>query len=75
MDAARAQRNTKQTTLAHNPLKGEILAPSGTFGGGGISEGIMRAYDYSARQDFEWRYDSPAYFWATRDGVRGVDFP
>ena len=64
-------------SVADTPLQGgQVLAPSGPFGGStGISELTMRRYDYGFTTGFNWVYDQPAYFWATRDGVRGVDLP
>ena len=59
------------------PLEpGQILSPSGDFAGGSSnSEAVMRAYQIGSPQGFTWSFDKPAYFWATRNGVRGVDIP
>ncbi|MCE2653836.1 MAG: type II secretion system GspH family protein [Planctomycetaceae bacterium] len=49
-----------------------LLPPSGTWNPG-ASE--MDGYlEYGQPQGFSWRYNEPAYFWATRDGIRGRDF-
>ncbi len=79
MDGSASNADMSEITSASvdNPplMGGDILSPSGTFGSGGVSEAVMRGYDYSSLQGFKWEYDGPAYFWATRDGVRGADLP
>jgi len=32
-------------------------------------------YLYGAKQGFTWEYGNPAFFWATRNGMRGRDLP
>ncbi len=55
---------------ATDPQK--LMAPSGTWNPG---EGEMAGYlEYGNPQGFQWTYNGPAYFWATRDGIRGRDF-
>lgn len=46
--------------------------PSGLWNPG---EGEMAGYlEYGAPQGFTWDYTKPAYFFATRNGIRGFDF-
>lgn len=47
-----------------------IPAPSGTWNPT-IAE--MNRYEYGQPQGFSWTFNFPAYFWATRDGIRGRD--
>ncbi len=55
---------------ATDPTK--LKAPAGTWNPG---EGEMAGYlEYGTPQGFRWTYNGPAYFWATRDGIRGRDF-
>lgn len=50
----------------------KLRPPSGTWNPG-ASE--MDGYlEYGAPQGFNWKYNGPAYFWGTRDGLRGRDF-
>ncbi|CAN5769060.1 hypothetical protein BH11PLA1_BH11PLA1_04390 [soil metagenome] len=50
----------------------KLRAPSGTWSPG---EGEMATnFEYGSPQGFNWTYGGPAYFWATRDGIRGRDF-
>jgi prepilin-type N-terminal cleavage/methylation domain-containing protein len=49
-----------------------IPYPSGLWNPG---EGEMSGYlEYGLREGFSWTYGNPAYFWATRNGIRGWDF-
>jgi len=49
----------------------KLRAPSGTWN---PAEGEMAGYlEYGIPQGFRWTYNLPAYFWATRDGIRGRD--
>jgi prepilin-type N-terminal cleavage/methylation domain-containing protein len=49
-----------------------LKPPSGLFDYG---EGVMaNAYEYGRPQGFTWEYNRPAYFWFTRNGIRGRDF-
>ncbi|MFI4897296.1 MAG: prepilin-type N-terminal cleavage/methylation domain-containing protein [Phycisphaerales bacterium JB059] len=46
--------------------------PSGLWNPG---EGVMSGRQaYGAREGFDWDYSQPAYFWRTRNGVKGRDF-
>jgi prepilin-type N-terminal cleavage/methylation domain-containing protein len=48
-----------------------IPAPSGTWN---PTAGEMDGYlEYGRPQGFTWTFNFPAYFWATRDGLRGRD--
>ncbi|MBX3408529.1 MAG: prepilin-type N-terminal cleavage/methylation domain-containing protein [Phycisphaeraceae bacterium] len=49
-----------------------LLHPSGTWNPG-ESEMSGQYMQYGRTQGFVWTYGSPAFFWATRDGVRGRD--
>lgn len=54
-----------------------LLAPSGTwFDTAAQGETEMTRFDYGIGNGFDWSqgYCQPAYFWATRFGVRGRDF-
>ncbi|MGD9688751.1 MAG: type II secretion system protein [Phycisphaerales bacterium] len=49
-----------------------LRPPSGLWNPG---ESDMAGYlEYGRPQGFVWTYGGPAYFWATRDGLRGRDF-
>ncbi len=55
------------------PEPGKLRPPSGTWNPG---DGEMNGYlEYGPNQGFFWTYNLPAYFWATRDGIRGRDIP
>lgn len=50
----------------------KLKPPSGTWNPGATE---MNGYlEYGTPQGFTWTYGGPAYFWATRDGIRGRDF-
>jgi len=50
----------------------KLKTPSGTWApGAGEMDGYL---EYGRPQGFNWTFSGPAYFWATRDGVRGRDF-
>ena len=51
---------------------GRIDAPSGLWSPG---DQEMNNIWYGPSQGFSWVYDQPAYFWATRHGIRGRDLP
>ena len=52
---------------------GKLDVPTGVWNPG---EGEMATnYEYGAPQGFTWTYGKPAYFWRTRNGVRGRDVP
>jgi len=54
-----------------------LLAPSGNwFDSAAQGETEMTRFDYGVGNGFDWSqgYCQPAYFWATRFGVRGRDF-
>jgi prepilin-type N-terminal cleavage/methylation domain-containing protein len=52
---------------------GMLPAPSGTWNPG---DGEMNGYlEYGRPQGFFWTFGQPAYFWATRQGIRGRDLP
>jgi prepilin-type N-terminal cleavage/methylation domain-containing protein len=61
------------TALPSTPDPTKIPSPSGTWD---PTEAVIGGpyYEYGANQGFFWTYGYPAYFWATRDGVRGRDF-
>lgn len=49
-----------------------LKPPSGNFDYG---DALMDSeYEYAARQGFFWTFNKPAYFWFTRNGIRGRDF-
>ncbi|MFN0132822.1 MAG: prepilin-type N-terminal cleavage/methylation domain-containing protein [Phycisphaerales bacterium] len=50
-----------------------LKPPSGNFDYG---DGLMGGseYEYGSPQGFLWTYNKPAYFWFTRNGIRGRDF-
>jgi type II secretory pathway pseudopilin PulG len=52
---------------------GSLAAPSGTWSPAEME--MSRFMKYGADQGFEWKYGNPAFFWATRDGIRGRDLP
>lgn len=49
-----------------------LRAPSGTWSPRDAE--MDGGYMYGPRQGFRWTYNNPAFFWATRDGIRGRDF-
>jgi prepilin-type N-terminal cleavage/methylation domain-containing protein len=55
------------------PEPNMLKSPSGVWN---PTEAIMSggSYEYGAAQGFSWEYGRAAYFWATRDGIRGRDF-
>jgi prepilin-type N-terminal cleavage/methylation domain-containing protein len=62
------------TTIAGEGL----LYPSGTFGNGIFSNALMNFFYRGnfanmSQWGFNWEYNDPAYFWATRNGIRGID--
>ncbi len=61
--------NTAAPTDRSDPSR--LLHPSGFWNPG---EGEMQSQMlYGRAQGFTWDYSRPAYFWATRDGIRGRD--
>ncbi len=64
-----------KTATTDTPQPGELPQPAGKFGDNALSELVMRNYFYDSTHGFQWKYDQPAYFWATRDGIRGRDLP
>ncbi|MBY0261972.1 MAG: prepilin-type N-terminal cleavage/methylation domain-containing protein [Phycisphaerales bacterium] len=52
---------------------GVLQIPSGRFEPGEAELGTR--FEYGAAQGFSWTYGLPAYFWRTRDGIRGRDLP
>ncbi len=60
------------TDPGQNPPSNKLASPSGTWDPG---NGEMNGYlEYGPNQGFNWTYGNPAYFFATRNGVRGRDF-
>jgi prepilin-type N-terminal cleavage/methylation domain-containing protein len=50
----------------------KLRPPSGLFDYG---DAVMQnGYEYGPREGFQWTYGKPAYFWLTRNGIRGRDF-
>jgi len=50
----------------------KLKPPSGTWNPGATE---MDGYlEFGRPQGFTWTYGQPAYFWATREGIRGRDF-
>lgn len=49
-----------------------LRAPSGLWSPGETE--MSNRYLYGGREGFSWQYGNPAFFWATRDGIRGRDF-
>ncbi len=49
----------------------KLRPPSGNWDPGATE---MANFAYGLNQGFTWTYGQPAYFWATRDGIRGRDF-
>ena len=60
--------DTAVSTTDPNRLK----PPSGTWNPGEAE--MSNALEYGQREGFTWTYNQPAYFFATRDGIRGRDF-
>jgi prepilin-type N-terminal cleavage/methylation domain-containing protein len=50
-----------------------LLMPSGRWDPGEAEMGTR--FQYGQAQGFNWVYNQPAYFWRTRDGIRGRDLP
>lgn len=50
----------------------KLKTPSGTWNP--TETEMATNFEYGAPQGFTWTYNNPAYFWATRDGIRGRDF-
>ncbi|MBC7773572.1 MAG: type II secretion system protein [Pyrinomonadaceae bacterium] len=66
-----AALQVKMSTIIRATTDMQIPAPSGTWNPGA---GEMNGYlEYGQPQGFTWTYNLPAYFWATRDGLRGRD--
>lgn len=58
---------------AVNPTGGQLPTPSGAWNPG---DGEMNGYlEYGPNQGFFWTYGNPAFFFATRNGIRGQDLP
>ena len=62
----------KMSTIINATANNLIPAPSGTWN---PTDAEMDRYEYGRPQGFTWSYNFPAYFWATRDGIRGRDLP
>jgi len=52
---------------------GLIPAPAGRWNPGNAE--MDGYYEYGRPQGFSWTFNNPAYFWATRLGLRGRDLP
>jgi len=50
----------------------KLRAPSGLWNP--TETEMDNRFLYGARQGFTWKYGDPAFFWGTRDGIRGRDF-
>ena len=63
----------QDTAPPSTPDPTKLPAPSGLWN---PTEPVIGGpyYEYGANQGFTWTYGNPAYFWATRDGIRGRDF-
>jgi prepilin-type N-terminal cleavage/methylation domain-containing protein len=61
---------TNDSSAAPGP--GQILTPAGNFDYG---DAMMTGseYLYGSQQGFYWTFNKPAYFWFTRNGIRGRD--
>lgn len=58
-------------TTGTDPNK--LKLPSGNFDyGDAVMTGSQ--YEYGSNQGFFWTFNKPAYFWFTRNGIRGRDF-
>ncbi len=71
--SAKRMRMTDITNdSATNPTTGQIYGPSGNFDYG---DALMTGgeYEYGSQQGFYWTFNKPAYFWFTRNGIRGRD--
>lgn len=62
----------KTATLAQAVAEERMEAPAGVWN---PTAAEMARYEYGTREGFTWEYGLPAYFWATRDGIRGRDLP
>ncbi len=74
LDGSAAETKTldvvSDTDAAGNDVQ-KLKTPSGTWNPG---ESEMAGYlEYGQTQGFRWTYNLPAYFFATRDGVKGRD--
>ena len=61
------------TATSDSSTDGTLKIPSGRFEPGEAELGTR--FEYGAAQGFSWTYGLPAYFWRTRDGIRGRDLP
>jgi prepilin-type N-terminal cleavage/methylation domain-containing protein len=64
--------SVKTSAIAQATAADLLPAPSGVWNPG--SAELVR-YDYGVNRGFLWTYGQPAYFWATRNGIRGRDLP
>lgn len=75
MDGSAADLKMNQIISDTDPTGADatkLRPPSGSWSPGSSE---MDGYlEYGAPQGFTWTYGLPAYFWATRDGLRGRDF-
>lgn len=65
-----------ETDTPTAPFTGQKLRfPSGVWGApyNGNTEMDSNYIMYGSQQGFTWTYGQPAYFWRTRDGIRGRD--
>lgn len=61
------------TATSTTPQPGQLLAPAGTWNPGqGEMGGKMI---FGEKEGFTWEYGNPAFFWATRNGLKGRDLP
>jgi prepilin-type N-terminal cleavage/methylation domain-containing protein len=65
-------QGVKMSRIATATAADLLPAPSGTWNPGHAE---MVRYDYGINRGFAWTFGQPAYFWATRDGIRGRDLP
>ncbi|HYE03404.1 MAG TPA: type II secretion system protein [Phycisphaerales bacterium] len=59
------------TALPNERPPDQLLAPSGAWIPGTVE--MNNQMLYGAPQGFTWTFGQPAFFWATRDGLRGRD--
>jgi prepilin-type N-terminal cleavage/methylation domain-containing protein len=65
-------RSVKISEIARATAADLLPAPSGVWNPG---QAELVRYDYGINRGFQWTFGQPAYFWATRNRIRGRDLP
>jgi prepilin-type N-terminal cleavage/methylation domain-containing protein len=71
LNTSQVIEDTDLTSITLDDYKG-LGFPAGAWS---HTTQVMQDYlEYGEKQGFTWKFGSPAYFWATRNGIQGRDF-